>query len=394
MIHCLSKRIVIVFIVYCICLCNLLEVYDLASFGSVLRVPFQFIIIALLISNVFFRSVYERPFFYRNVVLFFSMFFLLLYLFIQILLGGSGYSSYLNAISNSTFSIIVFLAVSSSLSSDKLNERKFIECISAIFFFIYVCLYVMSFVVVPQTADPKNLFHAQFVNSIYYLIFCLPFLMNSKKKTFYFALAFMCCLLSRKQGAFVALLAGYMLYVMISQKMSQKSLTIDLKRVLLMLMLFGGASYAYVKLSEYLTENIFYGFYTMTVDGGNGRVDIYESVISAIQESDVVELLFGHGGYDSVSRFIGISAHNDFLEIFFDYGIVGLASYGLVLCSLIYCAYDMYKSELKESPAFVFAIVTFIVVSCVSHLIFILKYALLIFAYFGLNSARKEEFFL
>ena len=69
--------------------------------------------------------------------------------------------------------------------------------------------------------------------------------------------------------------------------------------------------------------------------GGSGREGIYEQVWSRYQSSSLDEILFGHG-YDAVKEQVsGISAHNDFLEILYDYGLISALIYCFLLLKII-----------------------------------------------------------
>ena len=64
----------------------------------------------------------------------------------------------------------------------------------------------------------------------------------------------------------------------------------------------------------------------------NGRYDIYSKVSSAILNAEAIPFLFGHG-HAAVKRDFGIGAHNDFLEIGYDYGIIVALIY---ICIILY----------------------------------------------------------
>ena len=69
--------------------------------------------------------------------------------------------------------------------------------------------------------------------------------------------------------------------------------------------------------------NVTNRFEAMNEDEGNGRLDIYSDVFVQYLDSDLFSQLFGHG-YNMVSVVLkGPSAHNDFLEVLYDYGIIG-----------------------------------------------------------------------
>ena len=71
-------------------------------------------------------------------------------------------------------------------------------------------------------------------------------------------------------------------------------------------------------------------------DGGSGRDQVWRTTWSMISESNLEELLFGHG-FNAVLKLspLALSAHNDFLEMLFNYGIIGFVPYLLLHFQLI-----------------------------------------------------------
>ena len=83
-------------------------------------------------------------------------------------------------------------------------------------------------------------------------------------------------------------------------------------------------------------------------DGGSGRAVRWEIIANTLAYgSDPLQFLFGHGSGATV-EFIH-HAHNDFLEIFYDYGLVAFILYVLFYISLIKDAVIM---KIKGYPYF------------------------------------------
>ena len=68
--------------------------------------------------------------------------------------------------------------------------------------------------------------------------------------------------------------------------------------------------------------------------GGNGRMDIGSVVLSRLFEPTFFDFVVGHGA-DAVSKMLEIGAHNDFLEVLYNYGLIGLSLY-IWFCYLLY----------------------------------------------------------
>ena len=203
MFNTLSKNTVAVFLVFFMCLCNLLEVYNIAPFMSITKIPLQFLFVVILGMVLLSPSTYQRNVSPKKfgLILFVALF--LFYLMSHMVIGlGQTTATLLNVLSNSLFSMMVFCYF--AISPFNRSEMFVVQRMSVLFIVLFVLLYFYSFVFIPVTADPKNIFHAQYVNSIYYSVLMLPFVLNCKRKKIYIALVLVCCLLSRKQGAFLA----------------------------------------------------------------------------------------------------------------------------------------------------------------------------------------------
>lgn len=60
--------------------------------------------------------------------------------------------------------------------------------------------------------------------------------------------------------------------------------------------------------------------------GGSGRTEIWGRVFELFRNSSAAELMVGRG-FSAAGACLGIGAHNDFMEILLDYGIIGLSLY-------------------------------------------------------------------
>ena len=90
-----------------------------------------------------------------------------------------------------------------------------------------------------------------------------------------------------------------------------------------------------------------------------------------------------------------VSAHNDFLEIIYDYGIVGFALYISFLVMLIRTGIKMQKMHYEYASAFMGTVIMVIVMSMTSHLIIYLNYYVIIFMFWAIcisdYNVRKRE---
>lgn len=75
--------------------------------------------------------------------------------------------------------------------------------------------------------------------------------------------------------------------------------------------------------------------------GGSGRDVIYANIYNGILDSSYGQLIYGHGFYATMdfnrmlsSNHIAQQAHNDWLEVTYDFGLIGLIGYLLVFVGL------------------------------------------------------------
>lgn len=80
--------------------------------------------------------------------------------------------------------------------------------------------------------------------------------------------------------------------------------------------------FSYMGATQEINEVIEERFVDLGSDGASGRDYIYDTMISKINISSTSQLLFGHG-YNAVTmRIFGHPAHNDVLELIYDYGLI------------------------------------------------------------------------
>lgn len=370
-------------IIFFLCLNNLLMIYNVTGFFEFLRVPLQLTFISLYLIQVVntISNRYVKIDIYTNISI--LVLIMIAYFGTQIVWQSMNQSakgsSLINNISNGIFSLIVLLFF---LGTKENNKKLNYEKISILAFLSISVMYLYFRIRMPITGAPTHIYHAQYINSIYYVIFLLPFVLHNKWRYIFFGIAGICVLLSGKQGAFVAFVLGLVLFYITERKVTQRGLSIKLIIALLVAFFFSIFAYQYVV--QHYNIDILLGFQSIREEGGNGRLDIYTRVFALIKQSSLGEILFGHGGLNAVASTLGISAHNDFFEVLFDFGAFGLVAYLLFICQIIVAFFKSLKQNDSIAPSMIYSISIFVVLSTVSHLIFILKYCMLLMAFLGI----------
>lgn len=170
---------------------------------------------------------------------------------------------------------------------------------------------------------------------------------------------------SIKRGGLFAFLAGVIVYVFCKQLVSKKSIAfsfIILSLTLITLLI--GLIYSI----DWFESDVIERFNNIKDDGGSGRIDIWQLVIQNISDSDIVSFLSGHG-YLSVrilTKSAGLPAHNDFLEIFYDFGVIGIILYAIAWISLIRKTIILLFKKSEFAPILAMLVIIFFILSMLS----------------------------
>ena len=125
--------------------------------------------------------------------------------------------------------------------------------------------------------------------------------------------------------------------------------------------------------------------------GGRGRLTIYTTVVNMIVQSSPLNILFGHGWNQViVDNPIGLSAHNDFLECIYDFGIIGLFLFLAYVFNMIKYTFHLLKEKSSIGPAMAVAVIIFLVNSSVSHILIYPAFAMQFALFFGYVIGNQE----
>lgn len=136
--------------------------------------------------------------------------------------------------------------------------------------------------------------------------------------------------------------------------------------------------------SSYDEIQIFTRFSEILDDGGSGRKEIWSDVINLLINTNWYDWLIGHG-HNTVMAYSesGLSAHNDWLEVAFDYGFYGLLLYIILNITLIRKSFLLFNTKSTFTGPFVASYVIFFTMSLSSHLILYPTYFIFIASFWG-----------
>lgn len=222
-------------------------------------------------------------------------------------------------------------------------------------------------------------------NASYSVLYLLPFLLCHRNKVFRWvsiAMVVFVVMISLKRGGFVAVIVAIAVYFLISFfSLRGKKFGIGHAIVLI------GATVGVIYLVQYvnsvvLGDMLFDRMNEIGSGEGSGRIGIYSKYLAFIQSDDVVHLIFGHGWQGSIlDSGINSTCHNDFLEVFVDFGLIGFIAYIFFWVSLVRFCVKMVRDRHEYAPAMGASIAIFFVNSMVAH-IFIYSWYMILFVLF------------
>lgn len=234
------------------------------------------------------------------------------------------------------------------------------------------------------------------ISTAYYTLFFLPFALLSEKKVIKWGgtvLVLYTLLLCMKRTGFIAFVAGIVIYILVEYRSAPKG---SKKRAFVLLggLLALTAMYFFIMENTRGTFSVIDRLLSTGQTSNEGREDVWPVVISMIRYSDIIALIFGHG-FDTVieNSPLALSAHCDFLEVIYDYGVSGLLLYLTFYKRLWNGFIKMYRQGSELAAPMSFTFVTAFVVSLFSHLIIFPTYFLGFCLFWGLamGSVDSEE---
>lgn len=234
------------------------------------------------------------------------------------------------------------------------------------------------------------------ISTAYYTLFFLPFALLSEKKVIKWGgtvLVLYTLLLCMKRTGFIAFVAGIVIYILVEYRSAPKG---SKKRAFVLLggLLALTAMYFFIMENTRGTFSVIDRLLSTGQTSNEGREVVWPVVISMIRYSDIIALIFGHGfGTVIENSPLALSAHCDFLEVIYDYGVSGLLLYLTFYKRLWNGFIKMYRQGSKLAAPMSFTFVTAFVVSLFSHLIIFPSYFLGFCLFWGLamGSVDSEE---
>ena len=294
-----------------------------------------------------------------------------------------------------SFWLVVFLFFSVYFKDRKKNrEINFVFKAAYIFMIITGVYYIIWSLTRPALVLPGT------VNTVYYPFMLLPLVFTRKKKlpiVLGVLIILFATLISEKRTALIALVLALVVPIIINPNSKRKS---KIKRTVLFLFIGLAVVFVAYLFVLYFEIDIIGRFMNLSTDGGSGRNHIYATVWNSIQNLSVKDLFIGNG-FNGVAKdkvvmlidsnvfgFEYTSAHNDFLEILYDYGVIGLLLYALFLVQMLKTLFKLYVNRSRYFSMALSATILYLVVSTSSHLIIYPTYIVFLLLFMSIASNR------
>lgn len=219
------------------------------------------------------------------------------------------------------------------------NDITDFSLIIKFFFYAFIVLFYISMSSYRTIGDSDE--YISYAN-IYFPLTLLPLVLYFTRPSLSF-IPFLSVLsgiiVSGKRGGLVILLLVAFAYFFFGKKRK-------IEYSVLLLLLFAIIVYVSFYLINYFDAA--FGMHTIdrmlnsVDDGGSGRVSRWRYISVSLGSSSFFDLLFGHG-FNSMYDLVGGRAHNDFLEVFYNYGFIAVLLYFLFFVSLVFTNIKQYR---------------------------------------------------
>lgn len=221
-------------------------------------------------------------------------------------------------------------------------------------------------------------------NGSYSVLYLLPFLLCVKNRYLRFGLMAMVLfivIISLKRGGFFAVIAGLLAFFIISY-FSLKGNRFKVGHYLILISAITVLYFLIDYINLNFTGSMLYDrIGSIEENEGGGRFEIYKNYIGFIASDSLFHWIFGHGWAGSLDSGFNVTCHNDFLEVFVDFGLIGFSVYISFWVALFKLTRRMIREKFEYAAAMGASLAIFFVNSMVSH-IFIYSWYMIEFSLF------------
>lgn len=267
--------------------------------------------------------------------------------------------------------------------------------------FVYVMFFINTSLFLLEISTRFSSNDALRTNTIFFILMLTPMVTLIRNTRNRFALLFAiltCSVISGKRSAMIAIALVLMIEWIRYMKNSTRHKFRTVVTTVFAVIFLAGAVYA---VESALGISFIERFQGIEEDGGSGRTEAFIQVSFRYSQLPLEDKLWGCG-HNAVriedfvsldfSKDEALSAHNDFLEVLYDYGLIGLILYLIFIFQIIALARYWKKVDREYYLSMLGSLAVFFVMSMVSHLVIYPTYSayLMIFWTYMYNEKRKR----
>ena len=208
-------------------------------------------------------------------------------------------------------------------------------------------------------------------SALYLYLFLLPIFLCAKNvvlKICGIVLVAGCMVFSLKRGGAISFSIAFFFYYLVYSYCSKTK--IKIKNLLYIIAIIVLINFIATTFLQSYVDDLVLRLNSIKEDEGSNRFAVYEVTWKMISDSDLVSFLFGHG-WDILKKQspLGLSAHNDFLEILYDCGLFAFCIYLYLVFKLFKTMFVLIRNKSEYAGPFTFSVITFLVNSTIAHII-------------------------
>jgi hypothetical protein len=294
---------------------------------SSIQIISQIILSIYLLLNFYFffrtLSIQKNNLSIKVLALF--IFLVLIHLLIEVLVYGSSLESIIKYLKPLLISLLPFFTFYYA-GIKSLNINK----ILVIYFIVFFGISIVSFFQFEQKFQLLDDVDNVVNNVSYRFVLMIPYLFFLKNKTFkliIIVLIITFVILSSKRGALLSLLLGLTFYFKFYLKKISK---FNSRFIFIILILATSIFINYI-----INSNLYIATRLNTsIDSSTGRIEIFANLLEYYNNISAYLMLFGSGILGTFKN-LGNYAHNDFIEVWVNFGLVGLFLYSIFVASIV-----------------------------------------------------------
>ena len=219
-------------------------------------------------------------------------------------------------------------------------------------------------------------------NAVYIVLLLLPLVMLNKNRVFTILMSVLILIAvasSAKRTGTVAGFLGFLVYLFFVFRNDEKNAFI--KKIVIIIALVVVADFLH---GSFINSLVFERLSAIDEDDGS-RIDVMKTTFSLIKESNITSLFLGHGWNKVVvDSPIQLSAHNDFLEVIYDFGLITFGFYLAFIIQILKLTKHMIVLKSMYSGSLVCFVIIFLCLSMFSHIIIYPHLCIIMFIYLGI----------